>query len=158
MAEPVPRLYWDACVFLSYLEERPGRVADIQELLEHSEQGKLEIVTSVITTVEVAFSPVERTGQALDPTVEAAIDALWSDRLVVKLVEFHQQIAYKGRALIRNAIPNGWRLKPMDAIHLATAEWLATDRFHTYDDQLDKYDVLIGQPVERPQPDQLSLL
>ena len=40
-------------------------------------------------------------------------------------VEFHQGIAQIAKALIREALIQGWSLRPADAIHLATAKWLA---------------------------------
>ena len=43
----------------------------------------------------------------------------------------------------------------MDAIHLATAQWLADngteiDEFHTYDRGLDKYAALVGFKICEP--------
>ena len=55
---------------------------------------------------------------------------------------------------MRDAIPHGWGLKPMDAIHLATAEWVnrrlfTVEEFHTYD-KLDKYGFMIGIRIKEP--------
>jgi len=36
-AKKVPRYYWDACVFLSYIEGRSDRIPVIEALLEECE-------------------------------------------------------------------------------------------------------------------------
>ena len=47
-------------------------------------------------------------------------------------------------------MPNEWSLKPMDAIHLATAQHLSVDAFHTYDGKLEKYQPGLGLKIEEP--------
>ena len=44
------------------------------------------------------------------------------------------------RKLMRDALSEGWSLKPGDALHLATADHLKVGAFHTYDEGLDKYE------------------
>ena len=56
----------------------------------------------------------------------------------VTLVDFHIGIGRQARDLMRGAITNNWSLKPYDANHLATAQWLSkmgigVTEFHTYE-------------------------
>ena len=144
------RVYWDACVFLSYINGEQERLPMIDALLEESRSGEIEIITSTVSLAEVAFAEEERSNGALDPNIEVAIDDMFSDREVVKLVEFHELVAREARSRMRQAITNGWRLKPMDAIHLATAFHLDATQFHTYDKPLLKYQAPVGFPINEP--------
>ncbi|MGH2615277.1 MAG: hypothetical protein ACRDJC_08565, partial [Thermomicrobiales bacterium] len=94
-----------------------------------------------MSIVEVAFAPVERAAM-LDETVVAAIDALWADRSAVQLVEFDQLIAREARSLLRRSIDLNRALKPMDAIHLATATLMQVADCHTTDDRLQAWNDL----------------
>jgi len=57
---------------------------------------------------------------------------------------------------MRDSVTRGWSLKPMDAIHLATAKWakdqmgLSVDEFQTYDLPLGRYDALLGLQICEP--------
>ncbi len=79
-----------------------------------------------------------------------AIEALLNDYNVVTLVEFHELIGRQARALMREAIKDGWNLKPMDAIHLATAMNEGVPAFHTYDKPLTKYSQVTGITIGEP--------
>lgn len=133
-------IYWDSNCWLSLINAVPERVHILKSLLSDSKNalGDISLVTSAIAKVEVAFAQSEYQGNQIDRDVEAAIDALWADRPAVTLIEFHDRIALEARELIRSGLHRKWRLKPMDAIHLATAKWLDVDEFHTYDKGLIK--------------------
>ena len=61
------------------------------------------------------------------------LDEFWADDSVFEIVEFHDEIARMSRHLIRSSITSGQKvIKPMDAIHLATAKWVGVSEFHTY--------------------------
>lgn len=98
MPDPSRRLYWDSSVFLSYINETADRIEVIDELLDQSGRGEIEIVTSVGTIVEVAFATSEQAEHALSESAEQKIDALWSDRTAERLIEFHELIARDARA------------------------------------------------------------
>ena len=151
-------IYWDASVFLSYINGEPQRLPTIDALLEASREGEFTIVTSTLSITEVAFAEMEKTQEALDPDVERAIDALFADREVVALVEFHQLIATEARRLMRRALISGRSLKPPDAIHLATAVQREVDLVHTYDDRMLRYGDLTGLPIELPSTESPRLL
>lgn len=154
------RIYWDSDVFLSYINEMADRLPVLDALLAEaaSPNGSIEICSSVLSQVEVAFARTEQDNRALDPTVEEKIDSLWADRKAVKVVEYHEAIGVEARKLIRLAISQGYALKPVDAIHLATAKWFNAQEYHCYDQRLDKYSDILGIPILRPRAQQPRLL
>ena len=148
-------LYWDSCAFLSYVNEYPDRISTLESLLESSASGTIELYTSTISHVEVAFGASEQQRRRLDPKVEQQINSLWSDPKAVVSVEYHGRIGQIARDLMRHAVTRGWSLKPLDAIHLATAQWLCSvgieiDEFHTYDTRLLKYAPLVDFSIRQP--------
>jgi predicted nucleic acid-binding protein len=127
MADVASRFYWDANVFLSYVNQLPGRTPDLDALLEQARSRRIEIISSTLTIVEVAFAAEEQLGGPLSPEIEDGIDSLWRAPSPAKLVEFSTIIARRARELIRLTRERGWSLKPADAIHLATAQqWQST--------------------------------
>ncbi len=150
-------VYWDADVFLSYINGDPKRLPDIDALLEKSGKDIL-IYTSTISIVEVAFGKAEQDGKALDAATEKKINSLWAPGSPVGLVEFHAIIAEEAKKLMRYAISCGWKLKPMDAIHIATALSIPVKEIHTYEPGWDKYSSHIGISIGRPIAAQPKLL
>jgi|CZKG01.1.fsa_nt_gi predicted nucleic acid-binding protein len=158
MPDEPRRVYWDANVPLSYLNGVPDRVPILDELFRQARAGEIELVTSAISRVEIAFIQSERDAGTLDQETEDAIDALWSPGAPIKTVQFYDLIGDKARALMRQGISQGWgKLKPMDAIHLATAQQMAVTEFHTYDGQLHAWTNALGFPVTEPQTAQTVL-
>jgi predicted nucleic acid-binding protein len=147
------KVYWDADVWLSYINGEANRLPTLDALLADSSspKGNIELYTSQMSEVEVAFGKTEQDNKALDGDIEKQIDALWSDRDTLKVVEYHHTIGIEARRIIRLGIEKGWKLKPMDAIHLATAKFLEVAEFHTYDKRLLKYSNEIGFPIVEPQ-------
>lgn len=144
-------IYWDSCVFLHYIEGTQEWMPILDSLLEEaSETAELIIVTSTVSITEVAFASVEKDGRNLEPEIEAAIEDLWNDRSAVGLVEYSKIIAREARALLRQAITTGRHLKPMDAIHLASARNRRVSDFHTTDGRLQKYWQDLEFPVRDP--------
>ena len=127
----------------------------LDALLGNGATGSTRLYTSELARVEVAFAAREQRGQALDPQMEQAIDSLWANPEAVVLVEHHSGISLEARSLMREAITRGWSLKPLDAIHLATARWLSkvgitVEEFHTYDQQLLRYEPMVGFKIAEP--------
>lgn len=152
---PDNAVYWDSNVFLSYIDGVPDRLRTLDALLESSASGGIKIYTATISVAEVAFAASERQQGALDPATEQKIDNLWRVNGPATLVDFHIGIGMPARNLIRNAIPRGWSLKPYDAVHLATAQWLSetgitVGEFHTYDKALVKYGAIVGFKICEP--------
>lgn len=157
---PKRRVYWDACVWQSYINGEADRLAVIDDLLSESakDDGTVRLFTSELTKVEVAFVTYEQRAGNLDPKAEEAIDALWSDRSALDVVEYHARLSIEARSLIRLAVGKNWSLKPMDAVHLATATWLNVEEFHTYDDRLFKFATDVGFKILRPYVEKPRLL
>ncbi len=150
---PRRRVYWDACVWQTYVNGEPlDRLPIIDQILLESakDDGAVRLFTSEVSKVEVAFVVYEQQAGKLDPNAEAAIDGLWADRSALDITEYHALLGSTARWLIRTAVGKGWALKPMDAIHLATAKWLNVDEFHTYDERLFKFSQDVGFGIMRP--------
>ena len=155
MPDTPKTIYWDSNCFLAYVNEETDRIDVLSALLDLSESGEINLYASIISQTEVAFSDSERRSRALEPETQHRIDDLWSDRRPIKSVEFNDTIGLAARGLIRGSVARGWSLKPLDAIHLATAQWLPNlgaqvDEFHTYDGGLSRYSSIVGFPISEP--------
>mgnify|MGYP000946640212 CR=1 FL=1 len=158
-----PRLvYWDSCVFLSYVNGPEDRLQVIETLWDEITESNGTIYTSVITLTEVAYASIERDRRIIDQGIEDKIDTMWEDASVM-VSELHPEIARIARGLMRSALPNSWILKPNDAIHLATASWINNavqpiSEIQTYDEDLKKYGPMIGIPICEPHVLQARLI
>lgn len=152
-------IYWDSCVFLSYIDADKDRIDVLDAIFDDIQRsnGAKKIITSILTKTEVIASAEERATKTLSLEVEQKIDALWNDDSVVGIIEFHDGIAIKARKLMRKALEQGWSLKPADAIHLASAQWLGVDEIHTYDDKWPRYSMMVGCKICEPYTSQLRL-
>ena len=146
------RIYWDSCVWLHYINDTPEYKDVLAVLLRDSamRSGNSHLITSLISQTEVAFGAAEQNNQTLDADVEQKIDSLWKDRRAVIVVEYYPALALEARDLIRMSIENGSRLRPYDAIHLATAQRLEANEFHTYDEKLLRFTGDLGFPITKP--------
>lgn len=153
-----PRIiYWDSCVFLYYVNMIPEHLSLLEQILEDSasDSSPIKIYTSVLSHVEVSFAASEQHNQVLDPEIERLISNLWSDPEAVVSVEHHTDIGQLATGLMRDAVTEGRSLKPLDAVHLATAQWLSSvgltvEEFHTYDQRLFNYSSVVGFPIVEP--------
>jgi predicted nucleic acid-binding protein len=148
-----PRIYWDACVFLSYINKTPDRLPHIKWYLDRS--GKdFQIVTSILSVAEVIFAEREKQQGTLDADIAAKIDALWlSDDTPVRLSEVYLDLVLEARDLSRAALvqkPQGWTIKPSDAIHMATAKRLSVTEIHTYSKDWPRNAALLGIKIGEP--------
>ncbi|MFN8589902.1 MAG: PIN domain-containing protein [Thermomicrobiales bacterium] len=145
-----PRLlYWDACVFLHWLEGTPAWQPILDGVLDTvKDTPNLFIVTSTVTIVEVAYAKQEKSAKRLDPTLLTAMDEMWSDEAVVRLVEFDRLIARDARYLMRRSVEIPRKLTPLDAVHLATAQRLRVAECQTMDEPMKNWKDLGFQVVD----------
>jgi predicted nucleic acid-binding protein len=147
MPGDIPRIYWDACVLLSYVEGTPERLPVLEEVLTRAERREIEIVTSTISRVEVAYMGDD---EAARVEAEPKIDDLWNYSSPINLVELYDQIADSARDLIRAAKSKELSLGPCDAMHIATAMHSSCTELHTYDKKLPRFSTEAGLPIHEP--------
>jgi len=152
--------YWDANMFLYYLNDDPSKIPTLEAILDDiSNSNSDKIVTSVLSKVEVAWVASEKEKRALSTEDEARIDAFWNDPSIIEMVDLNEEITHIARSLLRRSMSRGWDgLKPNDAIHLATAEWVGAAEVHTFDTRLFRYSELIGLDIKEPVAQQPRLL
>lgn len=164
MPKSIQRYYWDSCVFISYLENEPARAPIIHAHWERAAQrGDIQILTSAITKVEVAYLQTEKINRTLSLTELQRIDDMWDNPLVL-MVEASDPVMLIARGLVRDAMAQGQTIKPYDATQLASAIWVHRNtpdpivEFYTYDARLYRMSAVAGFPILAPQnfPQQLS--
>lgn len=140
MASALPRIYWDSCVLLSFIEGDASRLPEIEALFSEADKKEIELTTSTFSVAEVAFAKAERDAAALDATIEEAVDALWRRGGPILLIDFDIVVATAARDLMRQAIVSNppRSLKGKDAVHLASAVRVGAKELHTYDTGLLK--------------------
>ncbi len=157
MPGELPVIYWNSNVLISYLDGDEDRLPVIDEILRRSRAGEAELLTSVMSQVEVAFIASEKEGGSLDAEVEASINEFWTPASPINVVEFHELIATRARDLIRIGLTESKALKPIDAVHLASAEAVGASQLQTYDTPLQRWSGRLGFPVHDPQTPQEQL-
>jgi predicted nucleic acid-binding protein len=145
-------IYWDANVFISYLNNDKDRIATLEAILEAADSSKTDrIVTSVVSKVEVAWVAQEKLRRVLTEDEERKIDDMWENEDVFEMVEFNNEIALKARKLMREGLSQGWKLRTNDAIHLASAQWVGAIELQTYDlKDFEKFSQIIGISIKEP--------
>lgn len=143
-------VYFDASIFIAWFNDEPGRSDTIEEILTASFEGRLRVITSVVSLTEVAYFRTEPSGidqKQLDQQINAL---LLNDRLI-GLIPFDQRIALRARQLVRVRSRGRQGLTVLDAIHLASAELADSDFFATYDRDFaqasDEVTMRIGEPT-----------
>ena len=157
----VYRIYWDSDVVIAFLSAEKGRISALRVILKEVEDsnGKRKIIASQISKVEVAFTESEKREKVAKREVEERIDTFWGDDSVIELVELGENITIRARDLIRKGISKGWKgLKPLDAIHLATAIYADVKEFHTYNvSHFEPYKPAVSFTIMEPAPTQSRL-
>lgn len=145
-------IYWDANVFVSYLNNDSERISTIEAILEVVESSKIDrIVTSVVSKVEVAWVAQEKISRVLTNDEEKRIDDMWENAEIFEMIDFSNDIALKARKLMREGLSRGWKLRTNDAIHLASAQWVGAIELQTYDlKDFQKFSELVGIEIREP--------
>lgn len=153
MPDHPQRIYLDACVFLSYINGDPARLPNIDALFDEGHRGEIELITSVVSITEVAFGKAEQDGHLPDQDTLDKIESLWRPPSPVRLIDVYDLLAEEARSVIRLAIPTGAKpIKPMDAIHVATAKRWSVSVLCTYDTTLPPWGPTLGLIIEEPGP------
>lgn len=113
--------YWDAAAFLGWLNKEPDRYDICDQILADAEAGKCQIVTSTATFAEVFWhKPAPPRNIVLPSAAQiVAIKDLFGKSFIVP-AELDRPTALLARDLLFT-FAQSHGLKPMDAIHLATA-------------------------------------
>lgn len=148
------RIYWDTNCFLYYINNHPQWVSTLgYHLRRAADEKAIEIVTSVLTITEAAFTASEALSRALRPEDERALDNMWQSEGILP-VELNIAVARLARDLNRQRLERGWSYPGApDLIHLATALLMEVAEMHTIDEKLHRYSDLIGLRVCYPPPE-----
>ncbi|HLJ13257.1 MAG TPA: type II toxin-antitoxin system VapC family toxin [Bryobacteraceae bacterium] len=147
---PIDKLpYWDSDVFISRIQKTLGRIEDLRAITDAAERGDVTIVTSFLTEVEVV--KLKELGLLDEETERMVAQFFENDYLSVRVVD--RFVAEKARPIVRQ-----FKLKPTDAVHVATALLMEVDVLHTYDErhllplngQIDKLDGGSKLRIEKP--------
>jgi predicted nucleic acid-binding protein len=149
MASFPRRVAWDACAWIAHIQGEKilgsdgktvveDRGAMCRPVLGAAEKGAIEIVVSALCLVEV-----------LCKNKDAGIDDQrvrdYFDNVYILIVSVDKQVGDRARRLM---LDGHSKLKPPDAIHLATAAIANATELHTFDDRLlvldNKIDKLDG--------------
>jgi len=144
-----PTRYWDAAAFIAWLKPEPDRKPACEGWLNLAQQGKVLIVTSTMTLVEVVkldHTDILLLGPEVAATIEGFFRHSW-----ISLRSVDPEIGEKARGLI-------WDhdLRVRDAIHIATALRYKVPFLDTYDEAMiglnDQFpEVTIGYPPQVPE-------
>ncbi len=127
----IPTVYWDACVWIGFINEEPDKHAKALGVLDRARDGEVLIVTSTFTLAEV----LKRKCGGVQVGIEGDEDDPFAELLkqdFVVLVNADWDAGVTARALYREFSNQGLK-KPQDALHLATAVLENVDEMHTFD-------------------------
>lgn len=153
---PSRTICWDSCTFVSYIEGTRDRIRDLRAVFEEAINKEIRLAASAVCITEVAFVAAERSGGP-SPQVEREIDKLWMPGSPIQIIDYSQLIASKAQKLLRHKLANDLHLKPLDAIHIATAMQIKATALHTFDERLWDWSSTAGVAVQRPKPIQTLL-
>jgi len=132
MSKPKKTVYWDTCVFLYWLRGDSSISVDekqgMEETVRKLDQGKITLVTSVITLTEISLTTV--TNDQREKLLKIYDDPR------CPIVSVTRRIADLAHNITLFHRKTGISLTAMDAMHLATAIYCNADEFHTFDGPL----------------------
>ena len=146
-----PTYYLDANVLIDLIEhpadQEPART--VASLLDDGDRGRVNLVTSTLTIIEVWKAKRELDKDTLDPEVEKTINNLWHpDSSPIQLVDCSELIVREAQVMLRKGIARGWtKTKGFDAVHLVTAAREKVDEFFTSEHAMYKWGEVLGLPV-----------
>jgi len=120
---PPTRRLWCSCTIIYYLAGYPAAKPECDLIIEEAERGETEIVVSVLSEAEVV-----KLDKELDTDAELMIEEFFGRSYIIRAA-LEPQTAKKARALVRR-YPG---IKPLDAVHIATALQHDVPILETYD-------------------------
>ena len=143
---PAPRRLWDSSVIIDYLVGNEEVAEACKQTIEQAERGELEIVVSALAAVEVAYLR----GHS-DQESEALIRELFGRGYIIP-VAIDTRLSSVARGLVRK-YRDSPKIKPADAVHLATAIQWNIPVIETTDSDLLRLNEMEGHPpiiIRRP--------
>lgn len=153
MQNRLRRIYWDSCVFIALISnlmtpQAIDRRWHCQRFFDDAINGRIVIITSVVTIAEVVRAEVEP-GAAVVPVpqeVRQKIEDLFN--------EPYLQLVHNDPARSAEARDITWQFPQItfpDSLHVASAKYAQADAMHTYDGHgkqtgLLTFDGRIGNP------------
>lgn len=133
----IERRYWDSACFLAVLGNEPGRVQVCEPILRAAAKRTVdvEIVTSAFTITEVLYP---KGGSPLPPALRATVARFFRHPGII-LVNVDRDIAESAQEFFWDH-----KVRPKDAIHVASAVAAKVPVLETYDDKLLKLSGKIG--------------
>jgi predicted nucleic acid-binding protein len=120
------KVYWDSCVFIHRIQKTTDHYAILKSITDDAEAGRITIVTSTLTLAEVV-----KCDTTLQPTEQERLVSEFFKNPYLDIRQVDRKVAELARTIVRNN-----RLKPPDAIHIATAALMNTAEFNTYEDKM----------------------
>lgn len=147
-----PRIYWDANCFIAYIHKEPAHFATVEALLHEANSIKtIQIVTSVLSIMEVTFTEMERKSRPLSLTEQATLDRFWSGSDGILLVDFNEAVGRHARDIRRDDLTShAIKTQTADLIHMATARYMDVDQVHSTDPDVLRYNGRYGLSVTTP--------
>jgi predicted nucleic acid-binding protein len=118
------RIYWDSCLYIACIQKEQKRFPTLRAIMKMAEEGKVVLIASTLVIAEVV---------KLNASSQAA------SKQAKKIRDFFENEYIKVRALDRATAENAAEisrkhgLKPMDAVHIATAIATKCHCLQTYD-------------------------
>jgi len=137
------KIYWDSCVWISLINQEPGKVGRCQNVINEAQKGEAQIWTSSLTLAEVFKKKCDGANVSIAEAQDADFENYIEQEFLVE-VQLDHDIGVLARRLLR-AHPE--LKKPADAIHLASAALNNVDELHTFDGE--NLLVLNGKIVRR---------
>ena len=165
MAADKPRYYWDACMWITLINDRTSiRGQCCEYVLEMAENGDCEIWTSSFCLAEVYKRKCDSQNTGLPEAQDEYFEDLVEQEFVRK-ISVDMDVAKVARRLLRRFPGIG---KPQDGVHVASCLIENIDQLHTFDredllkldgkiDRLDHKKLTICEPPYPPTDDQREM-
>ena len=136
---PPSRRLWDSCIVIGYLAGSPDLMPACPGIIRQAEAGILEIAVSEMAKVETAYLE-----GLSDVQSELLIREFFSREYIIP-ISIDDPVSAIARDLVRKY--RSLKLRPPDAIHLATAILWRIPVLETTDSDFLQLDQLEGNPL-----------